>query len=236
MKVNCESTEIPYQQIWQSSSSTFAFCRKDGPSEYTELFWPVKCRDFLGDVVWSTETGKEVSLYRFKYSPEKSHIYRDNLNLHVRYEDKEEFSQFKKNLGYLREIEASNGFKETKYYTTPQGVLLIADKRWQSSIWAISLYTHIVRVIGCGKKLDDLFDENNTNWKGIEHQYMIRIGREKWDKLVKNISKLTEVSDSSHGYIEEQENMYMIHNCSGFLGLFCKLVLNNMYSRAFYAM
>ena len=134
----------PLSEIFQSLDVKFAFVNKKGD----EASCPAKCRDFLGDCLWSRATGKDVSIYKFKYSFKETPYDVDTLRLSLHFPDDKTKELFIKNIIKLRLIEESIGIKDTKIFATQYKNILVieADKVWQSAIWKLSLYTFICKV------------------------------------------------------------------------------------------
>lgn len=132
-------------EIFQSIDVKFAFVNKKG----TEVSCPAKCRDFLGDCLWSKATGKVVSIYSFLYSFKKKPYDVDTLRLSLHFPNDETKELFIKNINNLNAIEsiAMVWIKTLIYETQYKNILVIeADKVWQSAIWKLSLYTFICKL------------------------------------------------------------------------------------------
>src|SRR5674476_568253 len=89
-------------EIFQSIDVKFAFVNKKG----TEVSCPAKCRDFLGDCLWSKATGKVVSIYSFLYSFKKKPYDIDTLRLSLHFPNDETKELFIKNINNLNAIES----------------------------------------------------------------------------------------------------------------------------------
>jgi len=131
-------------EIFQSVDVKFAFVNKKGG----EVSCPAKCRDFLGDCLWSRATGKEVNIYSFKYSFKDTPYDVDTLRLSLHFPNESTKELFTKNIDKLNLIEWNIGIPKTRIYITQYKNILVieADKVWQSAIWKLSLYTFICKL------------------------------------------------------------------------------------------
>ena len=136
-------------EIFQSLDIKFAFCKKVSEDTYEQLHTDIKCRDFLGDCVWSRETKKSVSIYGFNFDANETHIDTDCLRMSLTFPDKGSKSYFKKNVEFLKVIEDTAKTSNIKILTTdtPLTYIIEADSIWQSAVWKISLYTFYLKLI-----------------------------------------------------------------------------------------
>jgi hypothetical protein len=230
MKVNFVTTPVKYTESLQVSTTTFSFVTQTGDGEFTELFWPVKCRDFLGDVVYTSQTGTPRSIYRFKFAGK---IDDDACKLVVHFGDLAELSRFYEGITILLDIEKENGLKPTQsHQVSENALLLIGDAFWQSKVWLISLYTHLIRCASSSRTLDSLFKEVDYR---PEENYMQAVGKTKWNKLTKNLRKWESISTHPSGWNKLADNISSLHNSSGFRSLFASRLIGNSFSEAFHA-
>ena len=138
----------PYlSEIEQSLPLRFSFAHWDEKDEVEQLHDWVRCRDFLGDVLWANKYKNEVSIYKFKFNPKETKINPDRLEMLIKFV-KGTKNNFKNQIHLLNTIEEKNGFAPTCFYEIDQSHrLIVADKIWQSSVFMISLYTYLLKCI-----------------------------------------------------------------------------------------
>lgn len=130
-------------EIFQSLDIKFAYVNKD----FVEVSAPAKCRDFLGDCVYSRKTKQPVSIYGFKY--EYSVTPYDDCRFSLKFPDESSRSNFIANLSYLHEKEKQAGVKLSKIYETQEKNTLVIEgsNHWISSVWKVSFYTFYLKVM-----------------------------------------------------------------------------------------
>jgi hypothetical protein len=236
LKINRAFGDVRYSQIDQSSSTTFTFVEQNSPEEYTELFWPVKCRDFLGDVVWSMHNKKKIGPhYGFSFNPEESPLDTDAFRLLVYFTDPVELARVLTKFDQLWEIENTNGLRNTGFIIGKDYLLLTGDVFWQSCVWAISLYTHIIRCLGSEESIKELFSISISHKSYRESNYMHSLREENWKKLTQNLKIIKSATKDSTGWNMEGFSS-MVHDGSGIIALFRYPILGNKYSEAFNAL
>lgn len=221
--------KVMYAEIGQNSSTRFAFVSED-EGKFTELFYPVKCRDFLGDVVFSNYYDKKVDIYYFTFHTK---LDQDHTKLSLFTPDENEHKLILDNLPYLWKIEDQNNLSRTEIITIDKNTdILYADSFWQTKIWAISLYTHIIRCLG-RKDLPNLFEVDGQYSR--EKSYRYQIGMQNWKKLTENLLQIAAMTDEPTGYGEE-EFSGKIHNSTGIASLFGKQgpIKGNKFSEDFH--
>lgn len=199
MKINFALGAV-YGQIPQTSKSFFSFVNKVGENEYTEIFYPVKCRDFLGDVVFGNHYKKKMSIYNFNFDGTRQKLDKDATRLLIRIDDTKELENFKKN----------NNWVSTKYQDNY--ALVEASKTYQQTIWGISLLSFILRACcyKCGPTVE------LAKLQGVDANYMKQV-KGNWEKLLQFSPEFNGVS----GWDDEENCSIMrLHNSSGFVSLF----------------
>lgn len=132
-------------EIFQSLDIKFAFVNKD----MEQVNNPIKCRDFLGDCIWTMKTKKPAHIYGFNYDFKEKPYDLDTVRLSLKFPNENVMECFKKNISLLHEKEKQAKLrKKTKIFETNQENTLVieANKKWQSSIWKISLYTFYIKL------------------------------------------------------------------------------------------
>lgn len=202
-------------EIFQSIEVKFSFIKKD-PSEFKQIHKPVKCRDFLGDCIWSKETNKPVSIYGFKYYYEDTPFDEDKLQLSLTFPDIETKEIFMSNLDIIEDLEKRAGTKEAVVSTVDEdelSIIIEADAVWQSSPWKISLYTFFLKK-SC-YKAGELQLPESTYEKALTPE-----------KLNSFLSKI------HTPFIEVIDNCHTAHNNNGFYSILTK-GNKNLYKQIF---
>lgn len=204
------ANEQSYAEIPQTSSTKFAFVHKKEDGSYEEQFYPVKCRDFLGDAVYTTHSGKPSSIYRFSFNGK---VDTDKTRLAIHFGNPKEYQNFLKKYELLHKIEETNGFEQTTVQVVTENVILLieGDKAWIESVWAISLYTFLLRCASySGDSLFTVPEGSN------EAMYKTRV--EKLDLLLDNVRNILDATKTPLGWTED--SIGAVHNSSGFTSLF----------------
>lgn len=188
-----------YNEIFQSIDLKFSFVtEKDGV--YTELFSPVKCRDFLGDCIYSKHKKEEVCIYGFSFLFEETPFDEDKIKLSLTFPNTEAMENFKKNFFTQSLLEKQYKIAPSVWYETDHKETLVveASKIWQSAIWKISLFTFYLKL---------LCYQTREQAKDPENEYLKALTPEKEEKLMKNIRKEKEIYN---------HNIIRVHHDSGF--------------------
>lgn len=223
-----KAPKVLYQEISQLSKTNFTFLNKVGTKEYKELFYPVKCRDFLGDVLFSEKYKVPVLKYNFSYNPEESKIDRKSTLLGVPVGNEEIKKKILDNLYKLHEIEKKNGIKLTKVSSVSDTYLIFAGSTfWQSRLWLISLYTNIIRGLEHDINFFNYLDPHIKYDGYTELTYFSDLGKQKLEFLLNNLRNIRAFSNTIHGYKKDVTDLTNIHNNTGFSSLFSG---NNYYA------
>jgi hypothetical protein len=147
-------------EIYQDVDMKFAFINKKGEQCCSLL----KCRDFLHDAVKVMHTGKSVSIYGFRYTPNHPPIDLDQMHMLVCFPDEQDavFNSgmfCAKNL--LNAVEDHLGLTRTeiqfheldKYYCE-----FVSPVYWQESSFMVSLYTLLIRACMQMPQIDSYAD------------------------------------------------------------------------------
>ena len=168
---------VSYGEIFQSVEVRMAFINRRGH----EIFYPVRCRDFLCDAILSKHTGKPVSVWGFKYSYEKTKFHPGWVSLH--FPDAATFENFKKN------------WKLGKMYVINNNTILVnAGSYWFTDPWKISWLTMRMK-FACFIRYGSFSSPESRYYKEVK-------GKEKMlDKLAKAHTGLWEnESEMTSGY------------------------------------
>lgn len=195
-------------EIFQSMDIKFSFVDKN----MQQVSSPAKCRDFLGDCLWSRVWKKPVSIYSFVYNFETHPYDEDVLRLSLTFPDISSYDNFISNLPILHEKEKEAGTTLSAVYKTQEELTLLieSDKLWQSSVWKLSLFTFYLKLISY-KDVSCLSDP--------EDRYMEHLTEDKEKKL---LSKIKE--EFSFYY----DGLSMNHNYAGFVST---LKMQNEYGK-----
>lgn len=206
-------------EIFQSFELKMAFARVAGDSVDRIHQW-VKCRDFLGDVLWATDTNKSKSIYGLTYDPaEDLPIEKNSLTLLLKFPDTEMLDIFLKNQSILDTLEKNNEQPSSIFYATDDKEILLvkASPFWQQNIPMLSFYTYILKVMCVPYK-------NPSNWmvelpsinkSCPETYYMKKMGKN-LDILYQNCYNIFKDDHQIHGYPPET-HIDTVHNHSGFV-------------------
>lgn len=191
-------------EIFQSLDIKFAFCTKIDDNTYKQQHLAIKCRDFLGDCIWSGITKQKVSIYSFRFNAEETPLDTDKLRMSLKFPSKGSKSLFKKNIGFIHMREDMVGIPRTKIFTTnkPLTYIIESDSIWQSAVWKISLFSFYLKLISYK---DTLFLEEPED---VYFKELIQNGNE--EKFLKQIYN-TEESLAL--------DMRTAHNMSGFYSI-----------------
>lgn len=182
-------------EIFQAVDIKFAFVNKN----FEEVSTPAKCRDFLGDCIWSRKKGKPISIYMFSYDYKQTPY--DDCRFSLKFPDEHSKTNFINNLPYLHEKEKKAGVKLSRVFSTQEKDTLVIEgsNYWIRSSWKISLYTFYLKVISY---------ENVTQLQSPENGYMAQLTAEREATLLSKVKKVDEVLADDIG---------TQHNYSGFV-------------------
>jgi hypothetical protein len=167
-------TLVPYEdnlklaEIFQSLDIKFAFVTGNSP-EFKQITMPAKCRDFLGDCIFSRVKNRAVGIWGFNYNYKKNPYDLDAVKLSLKFpEGKEAINIFKEKAeAFLHEKEKQAGITQlTKVYETndKKTLVVVGDKSWQDSPWRLSLYTFYLKV--ASYESEKLLEHPENNYIG----------------------------------------------------------------------
>lgn len=132
-------------EIFQSIDIKFAFVN----DKMEQVSVPAKCRDFLGDCLWSKATGKNVDIWSFIYNYKETPYSDSKLRLSLKFPDMPTKEVFLSHIDYLHTKEKQAGTSLTKVFNTQEEdtLLIESSKYWQSAVWKISLFTYYLKVM-----------------------------------------------------------------------------------------
>ena len=219
-KVNHELAEI-----FQAVDIKFSFATVNENNEITRCHDWVKCRDFLGDVVITTNTEKKTHIYGFTYDLKKNPaIDKKNTTLLLKFPDEVTKDAYLNNSFLLNKYNKINNLGETSFLPTkdPLIYLVIGDPFWQKNFVTISLYTFLMKCMGYNLQLGEDWKKQIVNYTNDtpEKRYIKETGT-KLDLLLENCYNIFADCTEITGYEEHIRQgtfmeMYNIHNNSGF--------------------
>lgn len=216
-----------YAEIGQQKSLLMSFANmNEKEGTVTEMFSPIKCRDFLGDCLWAEETGQPAEIFGFRYNPTEQKLDRDRTRVILKFPSEYMTELAKKNLGILNSIEKENGLIPTELEVLEKKILhSYGDPFWMRANFLLSFYTFMFKVL-CydfgGKSYTEYFDTTKeyTNESG----YMKSVTTKKFLKLASNLKKIIEPYDGVISKCSYVNNINFIHNNTGFVTTFTSQV------------
>lgn len=233
--VETKYTQI-YAEIGQSLDVKFSFVKRKDKNTYTNMFNPVKCRDFLGDCLDAIQHQKVNNIYGFTFDGKKNKIYKSKTFLSLHFPNVES-KQIFLNQSWLLTIYSMDQAEVGDVYVTDipdQNIVLVeASKFWQSSIAAMSLFTFLIKCLCykldmAGKSVFDVIRDIEVDYKNwdntiikvqtTEAQHIKNIDSNKIVFFLENIKKLTKGLPNVSGY-DSPKNISTVHNNSGFISI-----------------
>ena len=151
-------------EIFQSLNIKFSMVNNKG----VQICAPHKCRDFLGDIIWSKKTGKKVSIYGFNYNHKTAPKDETVTRLSMKFPSLVTRKTFIKNMKVFNERLTSFGAEPCKIMTAGTHTLVVeGDKCWQSVSWKMSFYTFYLKVMAY-KSVDELKDPEDIYWEKLQ--------------------------------------------------------------------
>jgi hypothetical protein len=194
-----------YSEIFQTKSLLFSFVtRKD--EVFTQLFQPVKCRDFLGDLIYSKKTGEPVHIYGFSYSYKKDPYDEDMLRMSLTFPNEETLQNFCNNARFLISKEEKADVATTFMNflkKDPLTIVIEADPIWQSNTWKLSLFSYYLKLM-CYPDV--------TKPERPELEYAQKLTKEIENKFLSKLNVMEE-------FPPEYPGISGAHNYSGFVSI-----------------
>lgn len=196
-------------KLWENNHSlseifqTVAIRMAHVNSNYEQVHQPGKCRDFLGDMMWSRYWKKPVHIYGLKYDFAENPYDTEVTRLSLKFPNKNARDNLFKNISYLHEREDKVGVTRSVVLDTDQTNTLIieGDTAWQQCVWKLSLYTFYIKLMS--------YDDPNTP-DYPEAGYKEKLTSDVEKRLLANIK-----SD----FNPLSEDLGTNHGCSGFVSI-----------------
>lgn len=221
---NCHSRNT-YNEIFQSLTMKFAFALIDEKREViAPIYKPAKCREYLGDVIWSMESKKKSNIYSFLFDPEVTPIYKGKTILYVEYPNKISKDFAIENIHTMNHYEYALGFDpslivEINTKSADAALAYIGDKMWQQKSFAISYYSLLIK--GMARKLEEGTDWRKEICKQESNETSLLKSIPSFEIIDNMLYKLIKTNGSSTGYENHYyDNIHMTHGQSGFHAIF----------------
>jgi hypothetical protein len=207
-----------YRQESQTRSVLFSMVTLDDEKqEATCWFDWVKCKDYLGDILYSKKFGAPARVYGFDFDYTKVKDNPEFLELAVKFGNSE-FEMFRQNLGVLHRIEEQNGLILSEVFETEKAntVVFIADPFWKSDTHYLSLYSWLIRLFTYKKLTNDFITELEEEYKKNYSPEISRwnLNRERMAEFLKDMKNYP----SPNPYWETKykiQDINMWHNYTG---------------------
>jgi|SRR5687768_239377 len=187
-------------EIFQSVDIKFAHVN----DKYEQVHQPCKCRDFLGDLMWSMYHKKSYTIYGMKYDYSENPYDMEVTRLSLKFPTTDQYNNFITNFSYLTDREREYGIPESVLLGTDQENTLIieGDKAWQKSVWRLSLYTFYMKVMAY---------PDVTNLSNPEADYRVALTDEHEMRLLELV-----MTDKAIYIVNSLDTN---HNSSGFIAM-----------------
>lgn len=221
--IECKS-RYSYREDSQHLLVQFAYCNlSEDKTTVTQMFLPVKCREYFGDILYAEETKEFVGIYGFSYDPKTQKIDRDKVRLSLTSSSE----ILKDNLSIIHSIEDLYNLPRTVIIDTDIKGTVIAegDPFWQSRGYLISLYTFLLKMLYIKfTNLNDWTKEVQSN-VGKEASYLRYIGILEFKYLVTKLDKIMQTNEEALSTTIGHTNTYngkeyTIHGSHGFVNTF----------------
>lgn len=225
-----------YAEILQEKQITFAFANlNENKSTISEVFYPVKCRDFLGDCLFAEETGGKVQIYGFVFDPSIQKLDKDETRFVIKFADTDTKELFVNNLEILKTIEEMIGVSKTNLTELNKLTLFSeGDKFWMRTIFLISFYSFIFKAL-CYEYKDKrnwLEELEKLTPPTVDSSYARRVSSNKIWKILINLEKILTPYEGTSG--TKENAIHHIHDYTGFVSVFGtpanKKHFDNIYS------
>lgn len=207
-----------YAEEGQDHDVKFSFVNLKGDT-ITELFTPIKCRDFLGDALFAEQIKKPVSIYNFVFDPKTQKIDRDKTRMLVSTQKSEikYLDQIEKNIAILHTVESMHNLELTTMQRVNEtNILVEADPKWLLTTYLISYYTYLIKIASYSYRdkykdwKTELMKENTK-----EVKYLVQTTTF-LDKFEKNLFNICEPYKGVAG-MPDETTIGIIHHNTGFV-------------------
>ncbi len=222
MTVNLKIMEVCkfLSEINQSMDIKFSFVHKIDDNNYEQIMTEVKCRDFLGDLMYSKTYSKPVDTYGFQYDYSKNPYDEDKLRMSLKFPNEETKNNFLTNsINLIRDIEKKANVEPSVFYHIKDSNYLIieSDKHWQSEVWKLSLFTYYLKIasykdLSCITQ-PELYYKNRLDTSKKEDYLLSKLTLDNKDKISENIREAHNDSGfisliSGNHYLSKQKSFW----------------------------
>jgi hypothetical protein len=209
-----------YIELSQETSDKYSFLTKLDKNTYRELFYPVKCRDYLNDIIIADYHGysKVINIYNFNYNGDADF---DTLRLSVSFDyedDKELFvNQFSRVIKYIEnnipQIENKMRIitdvvdSNDDYYR----VILEGDKFWMSHHLKLNILTFVCRL--CSYHHDKKYRSLNSIIKYLYESLDICNYRAMLEEILKSKINLIHLLNSIDKFSDNDFIKSLVYEC-----------------------
>lgn len=199
---------VDLAEIFQSLDMKFSFVNRN-----KQVSMPAKCRDFLGDCIWSRVQEKPATIYGFSYNYKDTPYMLSKTKLSIKFPNSVSKESFIKNLNYIHEKEKQAKVPKTKVFETEDYYTVVVEgsKHWQEHPWKLALYTFYLKVAS-------MRDTNKITVQPEQGYY---------NKIKPVETQLLSLVKKSVNY-EWHNSIYKQHNYSGVISMIQKY--NNILS------
>lgn len=186
-------------EIFQSLDIKFALLNE----KFEQVHLGIKCRDFLGDCIWSKNNHAKASIYGFSYDYTVKPYDAKKPKMSLKFPNTSSCENFLKNIDFLHQKEKLANVSETVVYSTQEKDTYVVefDKAWMEGAWKISLYSFFIKLLSYD-------DPANPDVETNEYEYLSAMPTKKEAILLANI-KTYKTKWEGNGISE-------VHNDSGF--------------------
>ncbi len=210
-------------QASQTLPVLFTFAKQEENGDVQCLHEWIMCRDYLGDAIYANKYKKELSVYGFVSTPERTPIPEGDFLMLLKFPAKNHLTTFLDNFPILGGVEEMNKTSPTNIsFVQDLTVLLSVNSFWKRSIPLISLFSFLIKVCSYPYK-DKKMCFEELNGMGKTESMLIRNSVEKFRQFLPLLSTIFPEGCSLTGFPNE-ENLahYTIHGGCGFYSTFIR--------------
>lgn len=145
MELQIYPAKLHLNEIFQSLDIKFALVNDD----WQQVQMEGKCRDFLGDIIWSEAIGHgSFEIYGSRYNPAIVQWCSSKARVSIKFPEERFKRYFIKHLPQLNKMEAKYNLEPSRFYETdnPLRIVVEGDVTWVSHEWKISLYSFLLKI------------------------------------------------------------------------------------------
>ena len=210
-------SDTSYSETPQQKNLRFSFANLDVKNNTViEVFPPVRCRDFLGDCLYSEETKKYICIYGFRFDPQINKLDKDKTRFILEFPNLETLNLFLINNLLLNSIEEQNNIQKTTFSRIEDTILLSeGDPFWMKAIFLISLYSFLFKVMCYNYINKDNWIETVSKQATNEGGYIRSVGPDRLAFFLQNLRSIIDPYFGVTGYESKIDVCvtYCHHNC-----------------------